>query len=191
MAKITFASFVERVNGQMGNVTFRKYKDRTLICRTGDRTGYELTESQAAHNERFRKAINFGKLVMADDSVRVLYEEAAERRELPLFAVCIADYFNAPTIDSVDLSGYKGAMGETIKIIASDDFGVVRVDVILSDNATGAQFESGQAVETPVGSGQWIYTATQQAPVGITVNVQVTAFDRPGGATVQHGIKTL
>lgn len=47
----------------------------------------------------------------------------------------MADFFNAPSVDEVDLSAYTGAVGDEIIIMASDDFDVQGVDVSLSDEA--------------------------------------------------------
>ena len=69
----------------------------------------------------------------------------------------------------------------TIILSISDEFGVVNVVVTISDDQ-GNPFESGEAVETAAGSGQWIYTAVENAEADITV--QVAATDRPGGMAV-------
>ena len=76
----------------------------------------------------------------------------------------------------------------TIILSISDEFGVVNVVVTISDDQ-GNPFESGQAVETAAGSGQWIYTAVENAEADITV--QVAATDRPGGTAVLNVGKSL
>jgi len=43
----------------------------------------------------------------------------------------VADFFNAPSVDQVDLSGYSGAAGDVIHIRANDDFDVATVAVDL------------------------------------------------------------
>jgi hypothetical protein len=78
----------------------------------------------------------------------------------------VADFLNAPSVDEIDLSEYTGAVGDAIVIQAHDDFDVTGVSVSLAD-AGGNPVESGEAVETPAGSGRWVYMAT--------------AMDRPGG----------
>ena len=189
MAKITYSSFVEQVNGGMGNVVYRKYKGRNIICRKGIPQAGAASEAQAAHQERFSEAADFGKLVMSDDTIRPLYEQAARERDLPVFAICIADFFNVPTIKSIDATDYSGKVGDPIRIVAKDDMGVVRVNVKLSNDDEGTLIESGQAVQTAYG--QWTYTATQPAAPGITVQFQVNVFDRPGGTAVERGTKRI
>jgi len=102
----------------------------------------------------------------------------------------VADFFNAPSVDEVDLSGYGGAAGDKIVIKASDDFEVLGVNVALT-NGDGSPLESGAAIETPVKSGRWVYTATSAVTTGTTVRIAVIASDRPGGKGEAAQEKTL
>jgi hypothetical protein len=116
----------------------------------------------------------------------------------------MADFFNASSVDEVDLLGYTGAVGDKIVVRASDDFdpsitlpsvalpstslgtggtgraGVVGVRVAIT-KADGTAIEEGAATETPADSGRWVYTATTAVATGTTVRIAVTATDRPGG----------
>lgn len=80
----------------------------------------------------------------------------------------------------MDLSNYSGAAGDPIVIRAHDDFKVTRLLVVVSD-ASGQKFENGEAVETPLASGRWVYTATNAIPQGTTVRIAVAVNDQPGG----------
>ena len=102
----------------------------------------------------------------------------------------MADFFNAPSVDEVDLSGYGGAVGDQIVIQASDDFGALGVNVALTDGA-GSPLESGAALETPADSGRWVYSATSAVATGTTVRIAITASDRPGGKGEAAQEKTL
>ena len=125
---------------------------------------------------------------MANQAVRPLYEAVAKARKMPVFAMTVADFFNAPVIHNVDVFGYNGNVGDTIHIHATDDFSVAKVHVMIADNQ-GNMIENGEAVESAPGSSQWIYTATVQGqPV---VKVQVVAVDRPGGTAVMNIEKTF
>ncbi len=177
--------------GAMGDMVFRQRNGKVFVSIKSNGSTGEPSAAQTAHRQRFRKAVNFGKLVMASPDIRPLYEQAAKDRGAPIYAVCIADYLNDPTITDINPIDYRGNVGDPITILASDDFGVVRVDVMLADADLGTLIESGQAVETPAGSGQWIYFATQPAAAGITVQFQATVFDRPGGTAIERGTKRI
>lgn len=85
-----------------------------------------------------------------------------------MFSLTVADFFNAPSVDEVDLSGYTGAACDEVVIVASGDFDVVGVSVSLTD-ADGNPIESGDATETPPESGRWVYTATAAVETSTTV----------------------
>jgi hypothetical protein len=175
--------------GAMRDMVFKQRNGKLYASVKSTGSTKEPSAAQAAHRERFRKAVRYGKSVMSNDTVRPLYELVAAERNIPVFTVCITDYMKAPSIDEIDVRAYNGRSGDPINIVASDDFGVVRVDVRLTDEASGTIIESGQAVETSLG--EWTYIATESIDAGSTVQFQVTASDRPGGAAVQTETKRI
>jgi len=181
MAKIKLNPIVEEVSGGFGNIVFRASKGKTVMCRKPDFSNIELSDNQAEHRERFRQAVAYGRSVMADPDLRAMYEQASERKDIPVFALTVADFFNAPSITGVDLSAYNGQVGNVVKVNALDDMGVVSVHVTLTNAQDGTLIESGNADETTPGSGQWVYAATVAVSAGTTVNFSVVATDRPGG----------
>lgn len=185
MAKVKLNPIMDQVRGQIGDLVFRRYGDEIVIARKPDVEGRVWTEAQQAHREQFRQAALYGKLVMADPETKTLYEEAAQARGKPVFSLTIADFFNAPSVDEVDLSGYTGKVGDPIAVRASDDFEVASVAVALAD-VNGQTIEEGAATETAPKSGQWRYTATQAVPIGTSVRITVTATDRPGHKTTKE-----
>ena len=177
-------------SGALGEMVFRQVRGKVVVSRKGTMSA-EPTAGQTAHRARFKQAAAYGKSVMADEGVRALYEEVAKAKDVPVFALTIADFFNVPSIVEVDASNYNGQAGGTIKVITADDFGVVNLNVVITDADEGNVIETGQAVESPVGTGYWLYTATSTAPAGILAGIQVTATDRPGGTAVQRGTKGI
>jgi hypothetical protein len=180
MAKVKLNPILERVRGTVGDLVFKRYEDEVVITRKPDFEGVAPTAAQLAHRERFRQAALYGRLVMADPEAKALYEEAAQAKGQPVFSLTVADFFNAPSVNEVDLSGYAGQAGDAIVIRARDDFDVQAVTVAIVD-VDGDAIEGGAAVETPADSGRWVYTATAAVATGTTVRIAVTATDRPGG----------
>ena len=168
-------------SGAIGKIVYRKYKGRTIACLkpSAKRT---LSQAEINNRERFKQAAAYGKLALANPATRALYEQAAKEKDVPVFSVCVADFFNAPTVQSMDFSAYNGQVGDTIQVIASDDFSVVNVHLTLK-NAEGTFIESGNAIEA--GTGQWNYTATASVAAGTPVIAYVVATDRPGGTAVE------
>jgi hypothetical protein len=178
----------EQVSGQMGEMVYRVVNGKVVVSRKPDMNGYEPTPPQVAHRERFKQAAAFGRTVLANGELRPLYEAAAKDKNMPIFALLVADFFNAPTIHNVDVFGYSGNIGDVITVNASDDFGVEKVLVSISDDQ-GNPIENGEAVETAEGSGEWNYTATAQGQP--TVKIQVVALDHPGGTAIMNIDKTF
>lgn len=175
-------------SGELDGLVFRNVRGKVVVARKPDMSNVVYSENQLAHRQRFKQAAAFGKAVMADANVRELYEAAAKSKNMPVFALTVADYFNAPTVDVLDLSGYNGQIDDIIKVSASDDFGVQKVHVSITDE-NGALIESGYAMETAEGAGLWVYVVT--ASVEVNVNVKVVATDRPGGTAVKTVTKSF
>lgn len=180
MAKVKLNPILEQIQGQVGDLVFKRYGDQTVLSAKPDLSGVEPTPAQLAQQARFREAALYGKMVFADPETKALYEEGAKAKGKPVFSLTVADFFNAPSVDEIDLAGYSGAAGDEISIMASDDFTVMAVQVTVSDSE-GDPIESGAASESPANSGRWVYTATTAVATGTTVRIAVTAQDRPGG----------
>lgn len=176
------------LRGRAGNFIYRKVRGKTIISPKPVFNGTSLSPAQAEQRERFMAAVAYGKTALADNETRPLYEELAKKKDLPVFALIVADYFNAPVIHTVNALSYNGNIGDTITITASDDIGVQKVEVAISDDQ-GNPLETGAAIETAAGSGQWVYTATAQG--ASAVRIQVTATDRPGGSAVTNIEKSI
>ena len=197
MAKVKLNPVLEQMRGQIGDLVFKHYSGDVVVGRKPDRSGVQPTDAQLQHQERFRQAVLYGQLVMADPDKKALYAEAAKASGKPLFSLTIADFFNAPAVDEVDLSAYAGQVGNPIMVRAHDDFAVVSVHVSIT-KSSGEAIESGEAVQThpnPVQgasrSGRWVYTVMAAVPQGTAVRIAVTASDHPGGVGEATAEKSL
>jgi hypothetical protein len=190
MSRVKFNPLLEQVTGQVGDLVFKRYGSRVILARKPDTSGRVWTPAQEQHREQFRQAALYGKMSSADPVLRAFYEALARAQGKPLFSLMVADFFNRPTVDQVDVSGYHGAAGDAIAVRASDDVGVVSVRVSLT-RANGTPIETGPAAETPANSGRWVYTAVMAVPAGTQVIVTATATDRPGGIGTAEAQVTL
>ena len=190
MAKVRLNPILEQVRGQVGDLVFKRSGENVVISRKPDFSDRVPTAAQSAAQERFRQAALYGKMVMADPDSRKLYEDAAKAKGQPLFSLTVADFFNAPSVDEVDLTHYGGQVGDPILIRAHDDFQVSAVNVVLT-KADGSSIESGAALESPAKSGRWVYAATAAVPTGTQVRITVTATDRPGGTDSSESEKAI
>jgi len=187
--KVKLNPMFENVSGQLGELVFRRVNGRTIASRKPITTG-EPTENQSQHRERFKEAVAYGKLAMANVTLRNRYEALAESRNMPVFALTIADFFSVPVVNNIDITAYAGKAGDVIKVHASDDFGVAKVhlSITLED---GQEIENGDAQETAPGSGLWLYHTVTPVAAGTPVIVNVVVTDYPGSSVLDVRNKTL
>lgn len=176
MANVKLDPIVEQLRGQVGGLAFRNMGGQTVLSRKPDLSGAKIIERRAVPREHTRRAVLYGRTVLADAEARMLYEGVAAQKGKPAFSLIVADFLNAPSIDEVDLSAYGGKVGDRITIRACDEFSVTRVRVSLADE-NGSEIESGEACEVPPGSDSWVYFATRPVSTGSTVRIDVTASD--------------
>jgi len=180
VAKVTNNLVIHGLSGMLGKqIVVRRMKDGTFIVSAAPRrrTDAPLSEAQKAHLERFRRAVLYAKSART----RPEYQEAAKARGLSAQNVAVADFMHPPEIQSVDLSGYDGAAGQTIAITAVDDVLVKTVGVRIT-TADGTVVEKGTAVVSTDDPALWTYQATAAAPSG-AVKVVVDAADLAGQVT--------
>ena len=169
-------------SGAMGDMVFKKRGKKVYVSIKSQGTG-EPSEAQLGQRKYFKKAVNYAKLALADETSRAFYEDLAQRKETSARGLCIRDFLKAPSIDELDLSKYRGNVGDRILITTTDDVGVVEVNVKLT-KMDGTPIESGSAVEDGAGSGTWAYVATVPVPLGTDLFISAEAFDRPNHRAV-------
>ena len=142
----------------------------------------EPSEAELDWQKRFKKASSHAKALLAEPDTRGFYQTISKESGVPLFAVAMGDILNEPSILPLDLSKYKGQIGDAIEIQAVDDIGLaeINVNIVAQD---GTPIESGQAVEIGVRSGEWTYTATRQVALGTDIFIEVKGVDHAGNNT--------
>lgn len=184
MPKIQLNPLFSGMSGKMGNIIFKTSKNgQTYIASRPKKSKSKPTQAQLDHRQTFAQASDYSKTALADEATRAFYEALAEERYIQARSLCMGDYLNKPTIDELDVSRYKGNVGDRILVTTSDDVGVVEVNVEIT-RADGTHIEKGKAVENRVGSGNWEYVATMPIPLGTDIFIEAEGFDRPGHRAV-------
>jgi hypothetical protein len=179
MTKVRFHGPIAGFSGAMGDIVFadNEEQDRTVAYMKKRR---HLSEAQARHQQRFKEAAAYAKAALAKPESLAFYEPIAKERRWSPQSVAIADFLNElPDIQPLDLTAYRGQLGDPIGIRTVDDVGVVDVEVTLTAN-DGTRIERGKAVETAARSGYWTYTATAPVASGSDIFVEVVAMDHAG-----------
>lgn len=178
MTKVRFHGPIAGFSGAMGEIVFadNKKDGRTVAYM---KTHYERSEAQVNWDTQWKQAVAYAKSAMADPAKLAFYQTIADEKDKPVFALAMGDYLNVPSFKPLDLSQYKGRIGDPILIQAVDDIGMVSVEVTLI-GINGTQIEKGMAVETGVRSGYWVYAATAAVPLGSDIFIEVVGYDHRG-----------
>ena len=100
--------------------------------------GRQFSDAQVTHHEEFREAVAYAKSAKDLD----IYVQKAGGTPQNAYNVAVADWFNKPEIKELDVTGWNGAPGGTIRVRAMDDVQVAQVNVVITDS-TGAVQEQG------------------------------------------------
>ena len=145
-------------------------------------TTQEKTEAQLAYDARFLAAIAYGNKIKVDPVLAPLYELVCTGR-MRAYHAGLRDFLKPPVIEAIDLSGFTGKSGGTIRVVAWDDFQVIQLTVIIRNAANQEILEQGSADWAPL-QRKWVYTAHGEISGGTSLSVEATATDRPGNQGV-------
>jgi len=191
MARIVLEAPVRLIRDRLGGHVYKSYSDGSmLIVRIAlPKPGYQPSAAKAAQLERFKQASARYKDVLSDPATRAAYERVlVERGPMArLRALVMGDIMKAPEITELDLSKYHGWPGDTIRVVAQDKVGVVRMGLRIYDQTAGKDLElAEQRPEAGclfVAAG-WVHRTRVLVPAGHTVEVHVEADDLAGNRSV-------
>ncbi|MDR0384979.1 MAG: hypothetical protein LBH60_02755 [Prevotellaceae bacterium] len=172
------------LSGKIGDLlVFRQRNGQTIVAKLAERPKH-ASGKQTAHRKRFQQATVYAQAVVKDPQLKELYDAAAKKRKgVTAYNIAVADFFNAPDIETLDLSAYKGEVGDEIRITVSDDFAVKEVHVSIS-NADGSVVEEGYA--SHISGNLWTYVATQYNESLDGDRIEISASDIPGNITSEE-----
>lgn len=185
MAQVKDNIVTEGFSGKIGNkLVFRQLGNRTIATKRPRRSEV-VSEQQAAHQQRFRKAAAYARLKMQDPAAKAEYEILARQYELTsAFAAAVGDYLTPPEIDTIDTSKYSGGAGDVILITSPNNQKIasLRVSIVLPG---GEVLEEGPAVISPLDA-SWKYVATVANAIATGIVVKALATDRPGNVVTKE-----
>jgi hypothetical protein len=151
MPKLEMAAPYTHLRGRLGPITYRKTAYGNVASQLASRTN-PPTAAQLQVREQFRLAAAYAKRMLADPVLAPRYAVAARAKGLNSRAFMIADFFNEPVVQLIDVSGYHGPMGQVIKVQAYDDFEVTGVHVAVLDGETRSSSKVLRSSQTACGS---------------------------------------
>jgi hypothetical protein len=178
MAKSKNNVLTHGLSGKIGDLlVFRQVDGKTIVSKVPEHPK-TVSDRQKEARSRFQQATVYAKMAIEAPETKELYgAKAKKQRGKSAYQVAVADFFNAPDIHTVDLSGYAGAVGDAIQIGVSDDMMVKSVHVQIH-SGDGSLVEEGYAIYSA--GPLWIYTATQPNESLSGARILITASDLPG-----------
>jgi len=94
MAKIILNPIIERAQGKMGNIVFRRaHTGEMCITKLPDMSHVQWSQAQKDHRLHFKQAVAYAKAAMAVPTVRAVYAEIAAQKHKRPFDLAVSDYF--------------------------------------------------------------------------------------------------
>lgn len=187
MAYVKDNPFMEGSSGTIAKkMNFRVKKNKTVIGKNpGARTG-KPTDEQLAVQDRFTDAVLYAQYAMKDPQLKAQYQRAAKGGQTA-YNAAFRDAATSPVIHEINISGYKGAVGNVIAIKARDVIPPKTVSVVIL-SAAGEELESGEAVPHQTDIRLCIYTVTAANAALPGTRIVVTATDHPGNSTEKETV---
>jgi hypothetical protein len=190
MAKVILNPAIQVISGDISGFVYRHRSDgKVIVAKAGVRSpDYEPTPAQAAQMQKFKEASARYTRLIQEAGMKAAYEQllANAKPDTSLRALVIGDILSAPKIDTLDLSGYQGQVGDTIRVLAEDNVGIRRLELVIYDQTAQADLESASQDVSPIQSAvEWLYNTTASVPADHAVEVRIAAFDLAGNRVEQ------
>ena len=186
MAKSKNNIITHGLSGIIGDMlVFSQRGGKTIVGKMHDTSHIVQTDKQKKITLKFQEAVIYARGALADPAIKAAYKGVAQPGH-SAYNVAIADFFNAPKIESINLSGYTGLAGQGIIVTATDDFDVKQVTVAIY-NSDGSLVEKGDAIPN-VNKSLWTYTTTAANDHQHGDKIVVQASDIPGNLTESQQI---
>ncbi len=98
MTKAKIHPVIKELSGTMAGITFRRMHGKQTIMKTPDMSKVKWSKAQKDHRQRFKKAIIYARVAMADPIVRAKYEKAAMKKGRRPFHLAVSDFFHGKNL---------------------------------------------------------------------------------------------
>jgi hypothetical protein len=166
-------------HGRVGDIVLRWFGGRSVMSKRQDCSKVVRSPAQLANQDRFRKAVIFGKAANKDPERHEFYRKRKKSNQ-SAYNAAVSDCMLKPKVEAIDIGGYIGVQGNKIGIRAWDKYSVKSVSVVIM-NKMGLVIEKGTAVAKPFSGGrEWDYKTTVKNADYKSCRVLVHVSDLPG-----------
>ena len=138
----------------------------------------KANEDSQVHEVVMRESTTYANFAQTQD----VYITKARRLSVTPYSLALVDWFEAPRVLEINVDGWTGKIGQTIRVKARDNVRVARVSMVIRDVAENV-LEMGEATQSEPGSAWWNYTTKSMVKLTPFPMVEATAYDLPGNST--------
>jgi hypothetical protein len=162
--------------GPMGS--YKNRLERSLLTGRHLLDDYSKADkARKAHEAAIRESTTYANFAQTQD----VYITKAKRMGVTPYYLALADWFEAPKVLEINVDGWTGKIGQTLRVKARDNVKVERVTVVIRD-ADENLLEMGEATPSEPGSAWWNYTMKKPARMTPFPTVEAIAYDLPGNS---------
>jgi hypothetical protein len=178
MSNTTENVLTKTYRGKFGNQLVLRNRDNvSIMAKPPKKSQVPPSETQLAVRRKFKMASRWAKQALQDPATLAAYTARATGMKTP-YVLAVTNYLKPPEVVEIITSGYAGEPGDTIRVVAADDFEVTEVTVKITD-AAGTLIEQGACVED-LSADCWIYTTTVAVTDIEGLVISASAKDIPG-----------
>jgi hypothetical protein len=178
MTKVRFEGPIGGFSGSMGKMVFadQQKNGKTIAYMKSQKAP---TEAKLERKACFLEASAWADVALKDPETYAFYEKAGRDLGKKTRNVAIGEYLCKPFIKPLDLSEYKGQIGNPIGIRVKDLIGMKEVNVEIRAQ-DGTLVEEGQAVQRDFRPLEWKYLATKPVALGSDVFIKIVGYNHVG-----------
>ena len=98
MVKVLLQPGLRELSGTMGGWTYRRMYGKQTLMKTPDMSNVKWSKAQKEHRQRFKKAVIYAHMAMADPKARAYYEKVAKKTGRRPFHLAISDFFHGKNL---------------------------------------------------------------------------------------------
>lgn len=156
-------------------VLYKTQSGRTLFARKPTfGSERDANGSSGSLRETVRKAVTYAEFA----SCQAIYQSRAVGSSLSAYHLAVADYLGKPQIVDIEIRGWTGGIGQNIRLLAKDNFMVLRVHLVIRDSRF--VWESGEAEQSESNKLLWTYITRTPLEREQGLWLEACAYDLPG-----------
>jgi len=188
MSKIQNNPLLKGASGMLGKVVvYREVRGKTVMANRPRKRSGPASPEEELRRSKFLRAVQYARRQMSSPVTKEEYAKGITERKFTAYLVAVADYMSPPVIGNIDVSQYRGVVGDSIAIRAADDFKVVLVQVSVIA-PSGSLIEFGEAKLQADTFDDWRFLAAMANGELIGTKIVVAAQDKAGNVTTSEKI---